>query len=303
MIFLQSMLIFSGSSNQPLASKIAEACGGKPGEVLIETFANGERRVRILSDVRRKFVVLVQSFSHPVDTHIMEFLLMADALERAGSKKVIAVIPWLGYSLQDKVFTEGEPIAAKVVADLISHAFTSRTMLLDLHNSSIPGFFAIPTQHLRARGLFAQYARDHFDIHNVVAISPDFGGLKPARVFADELGVPLANIDKHRDLDTGEIKNMGIGGNSVEGKICLVYDDVINTGGTVVEGAKFLKQHGAKEVHFFVSHGLFAGEGMSKMADSAIDSVVITDSIFHRDLPEKVKVVSVAKLFADEIKE
>lgn len=297
------MFIFSGTSNPKLATKITEACQGIPGEVMIEQFANGEKRIRILSDVRRKEVAIVQSFSQPVDSNIMEFLLMADALERAGAKRVTAIIPWMGYSLQDKVFTEGEPIAARVVADLISHAYTKRVLMLDLHNSSIPGFFSVPTQHLRAISLFEQYAKLHFQMSDVVVVSPDFGGIKQARVFADRLHIDLANIDKHRDLNTGAIRAVGISGANVQGKVCLVYDDVISTGGTVVEVAKFLKENGAREVHFFVSHGIFAGGGMEKMSDSAIDSVVITDSIMHEQFSDKIKIISVAQLFADEIVE
>lgn len=292
------MLIFSGLSNQPLAHKIAEQSGGELGEVLIEKFSNGEKRVRVLTDVRGKQTAVVQSFSQPVDEHIMEFVLMADALERAGARRVIAVIPWMGYSLQDKVFREGEPMAARVVADLISNAYTKRVLLLDLHNSSIPGFFSVPTQYLRALDLFVEYAqREHIN-EEIVVVSPDFGGIKQSRVFADKLSVGLANIDKNRDLESGEITTMGIAGSSVEGKVCLIYDDVINTGGTLVEVAKFLKEKGAKEVHFYVSHGLFAGDGLEKMSEPAIDSVVITDSVHHDNLPEKIKVVSVAKLFA-----
>ncbi len=297
------MFVFSGTSNVPLAQKITGYCHATNGEVMIETFANGEKRVRVHSEVRRQEVVLVQSFSNPVDSNIMEFLLIADALERAGARRVIAVVPWMGYSLQDKVFTDGEPIAARVVADLISHAYTKRVMLLDLHNSSIPGFFSVPSTHVRAISLFEKYAREHFDVNQVVVVSPDFGGLKQARVFADRLHVHLSNIDKHRDLDSGAVSTVGIAGAEVDGKICLVYDDVINTGGTVVEVAKFLKEKGAKEVHFMVSHGLFAGDGMQKMTDSAIDSVVITDSIVQKDPLEKIKVISVAELFAREILE
>jgi ribose-phosphate pyrophosphokinase len=295
------MFIFSGSSNPKLAAKIAEKANAIPGDVSIEVFANGEKRVRILSDVMGKEVAIVQSFTSPVDSNIMEFLLMADALERAGSRRVIAIIPWMGYSLQDKVFRDGEPIAARVVADLISHAFTRRVLLLDLHNSSIPGFFSVPTQHLRAISLFEQYVKNQFQLSDAVVVSPDFGGIKAARVFADRLGVELANIDKHRDLHTGKVTPMGVAGHSIKDKICFVYDDVINTGSTVVEGAKFLKEHGAREVHFCVSHGLFANGGMKKMTEEAIDSVVITDSVYHPELSEKVKVVSAADLFAQAI--
>lgn len=295
------MLIFSGSSNPALAQKIAEKAPAILGEVMIETFKNGEKRVRILSDVKGQEVVVVQSFSQPVDTHIMEFLLMTDALERAGAERVVAVIPWMGYSLQDKVFVEGEPIAARVVADLISHAYTKRVILLDLHNSSIPGFFSVPTQHARAIDLFEQYAKEHFQMNDVVVISPDFGGIKQARVLADRLHVNLANVDKHRDLNSGEVTTVGIAGDSVEGKICLVYDDVVNTGSTVIQVAKFLKEKGAREVHFMVSHGIFAGDSMKKMVDSVIDSIIITDSIAHSELEEKVKILSVDQIFADEL--
>jgi ribose-phosphate pyrophosphokinase len=295
------MFIFSGSSNPKLAQKITELANAIPGDVMIETFKNGEKRVRILSDVRGKKVALVQSFSNPVDAHIMEFLLISDALERAGAQRVVAIVPWMGYSLQDKVFVEGEPIAARVVADLISHAFTERVLLLDLHNSGITGFFSVPSQHLRATGLFEQYANIHFQMNDVVVVSPDFGGIKQARVFADRLHVNLANVDKHRDLETGQVSTVGIAGDTVEGKICLVYDDVINTGGTVVEVARFLKDRGAREVHFFISHGIFAGEAMQKMSDPVIDSVVVTNSIMHPHLEEKIKVLNVAQLFADQL--
>lgn len=295
------MFIFSGSSNQKLAAKIAEKANAIPGEVSIETFANGEKRIRVMSAVRGQEVAIVQSFSNPVDSNIMEFLLIADALERAGSKQVHAIIPWMGYSLQDKVFREGEPIAARVVADLISHAFTQRVFLLDLHNSSIPGFFSVPTTYIRALSLFVQYAKNTFHMQDVMVVSPDFGGIKQSRTFAEELHVNLAHINKHRDLSSGDVTTVGISGPSIEGKICLVYDDVINTGGTVVEVAKFLKENGAREVHFCVSHGLFAGSGMQKMEDPSIDSVIITDSIHHPEISDKIKILSVAQLFADHL--
>ncbi|MEO8582039.1 MAG: ribose-phosphate pyrophosphokinase [Patescibacteria group bacterium] len=295
------MFIFSGSSNPVLAKKIAEKANAIPGEVSIEQFANGEKRIRILSEVRNQEVVIVQSFSQPVDSNIMEFLLIADALERAGSKRVSAIIPWMGYSLQDKVFRDGEPIAARVVADLISHANTKRVFLLDLHNSSIPGFFSVPTTYIRALNLFVEYAKNTFQMKDVVVVSPDFGGIKQSRTFAEQLHVNLAHINKHRDLDSGDVSTLGVAGYPIDGKICLLYDDVINSGGTVVEVAKFLKENGAREVHFFVSHGLFADGGMRKMEEPAIDSVVISDSVHHSQIGDKIKILSVAQLFVDHL--
>ena len=300
------MIIISGSSNQKLAADLAANLNCELGEVFISTFANGERRVRILAEVSNRRAVLIQSFSDSVDSNLVEFLLLADSLERAGAREVTAVIPWLGYSLQDKVFLPGEPIAARVVADMVAHSFVHKVILLDLHNPSIAGFFSVPTIHLRALDLFVKYARENFGASGrdmaryVCAVSPDFGGLKQARVFADKLSVSLANVDKHRDLVSGQVEPMGLSG-EVDGKICLVYDDVINTGGTVVEVAKFLKLKGAREVHFLVTHGLFASGGLAKIKDQAIDSIVITDSVYHQKLPAKVKVLPIAKMVGERL--
>lgn len=295
------MKLISGTSNLPLAQKIAQVLGAPMIDLEISTFANGEKRIWVKDDIAGENVSLVQSFNTPVDENIVETLLIVDALERAGARHINLVIPWLGYSLQDKVFRDGEPIAARVIADLLSNSHAKRAVLLDLHNSSIPGFFSIPTQHILALKPFAQYVRDHFDLSQAIVVSPDFGGLKRARTFADELGLELGNIDKHRDLTTGHVTPKGVSGD-VSGKICLIYDDVINTGGTVVEVAKFLKEKGAREVHFLVTHGLFASEGMQKMEDTSIDSVVITNSIHHPELPSKIKTIDSASLFAESIK-
>ena len=188
-----------------------------------------------------------------------------------------------------------------MIADLISNAYVKRVHLLDLHNTSIPGFFAIPTQHHSPMMLFKKYIKENLDIKNAIVVSPDFGGLKRARVFANELKLELANIDKHRDLNTGKVTPMGISGN-VAGKICLIYDDIINTGSTVVEVARFLKERKAKEVHFLVTHGIFAQNGLTAMTDESINSVIITDSIAHQELPEKIIVLETADLFAKALK-
>lgn len=290
----ENMIIFSGSSHRSLLQQIV----GKSvvaGEVELSKFPNGEKRVRLLTDVENQHVAILQSFSAPVDEMVVEAVLLADAMERSGAKSVTMVIPWLGYSLQDKVFRSGEPLAARVIADVVSHAFVDRVILLDLHNPSITGFFSVPTVHLRAMQMYVEYVKKQFDMNSVVVVSPDFGGLKQAHVFADHLGVELANVDKHRDLHSGKVTTVGLAG-EVQDKICLVYDDVINTGGTVVEVAKFLKESGAKEVHFCVTHGLFAGEGLKKMSDDAIDSIIITDSVEQPNLPDKVKILSIGHM-------
>lgn len=295
------MKIISGTSNRALAQNIAKKLGTKLVDTQIGKFENGEKRVWIKENLNGENVVLVQSFSQPVDEYIIEFLLIVDALERAGARNINAVLPWMGYSLQDKLFRSGEPISAKIVADLVSHTYVKRVHLLDLHNTSIPGFFSIPTHHHSALSLFSDYIINNVDRKKSVIVSPDFGGLKRSRILADELELDLINIDKHRDLSTGKVTPMGISGD-VAGKICLIYDDIINTGSTVVEVAKFLKQNKAKEVHFFVTHGIFAQNGLTYMHDESINSVVISNSILHTQLPEKIVVLDTTDIFVKALK-
>jgi ribose-phosphate pyrophosphokinase len=294
------MKVIAGSSNPTLAKEIADGLQLELIQTEINTFANGEKRVWIKDTIRGENVILVQTFSQPADEHIMEFLLLVDALQRLGARHVNAVIPWLGYSLQDKVFREGEPIASKVVADLISHAYVKRAFLMDLHNSSTPGFFSIPTHHLSAMPLFIEYVRQNFDVSQSVVASPDFGGIKRARTFASKLEVELVNIDKHRDLTTGETTAMGLHGN-VQGKNVFILDDVINTGSTVVTAGSFLKSQGAKSVHFMSTHGIFADNGQDRVDTSEVDSVIVTNSI-PQDVPsKKIKTISCAPLFCEAL--
>jgi len=294
------MKIISGSSNPVLAESIAQKLQYEMVETDISHFANGEKRVWIKGTVKGQNIALVQSFSNPTDEHLMEFLLIADALERMGARHVNLIVPWMGYSLQDKVFREGEPIAAKVVANLVSSAYIKRGFLLDLHNSSTPGFFSIPTQHLSAIDLFVNHVKSNCDLASCIVASPDFGGLKRARTFAEKLNLELVNIDKHRDLNTGEAEALGVSGD-VTGKEVLIFDDVINTGSTVVTASEILKAKGAKAVHFLAAHGIFANDGNQTIDQSQVDSVIITNSIAHENLSSKIKVVDCSELFADAL--
>lgn len=295
------MKLIAGSSNLPFAHQLATHLQLEVGDVEISQFANGEKRVWIKEPVKGQNVILVQSFSHPTDQHIMEFLLLADALERLGARHVNLVMPWMGYSLQDKSFRDGEPIAAKVVANLVSNAYIKRAFLLDLHNSSTPGFFSIPTHHLSAMDLFAQYVRDHFEVGQCVIASPDFGGLKRARVFAEKLDLPLVNIDKHRDLSSGQVKALAVSGN-VKGKEVIVFDDLINGGGTVHSCAELLKESGAVRVHFFATHGPLVESALTILNTSPVDTVVVTNSIYHQASSPKVVTLDVSPIFADALK-
>ena len=295
------MLILSGSSNPKLANAIAGALQTQVVEVEIQKFANGEKRVWVKGELRGQNVTLVQSFSDPTDEHIIETLLIADAVERLGARNLNLVLPWMGYSLQDKVFRLGEPIAAKVVANLVSSSYIKRAFLLDLHNSSIPGFFSIPTEHVSLIDTFVDHCKQHFDLSQVVVASPDFGGLKRARVFADKLGVGLVNFDKKRNLETGKIEITNLHGD-VSGKVVLTFDDVIVSGGTVIEIANVVNQNHAKSVHFIATHALFADHALEKINSSTIDSIITSDSVALQGTTQKVVSISCADVFAQALR-
>ena len=222
------MKIFSGSSNPSLAQEIAAGLGTSLSEIELSRFPNGEARVWVKTDVQRENVVLIQSFSEPVDFHIIEFSLIVDALRRAGARKIISVIPWFGYGLQDKAFRFGEPIAAKVIADFVSRE-VRRHILVNLHSDSIVGFFPVPATQTSALSLFVEYLQKQ-DLKNAVVVSPDFGAIKRNRVFANFLEVPQYYINKERDRVTGEITVHELS-HSVSGKHCLLLDDLIRVAG------------------------------------------------------------------------
>jgi ribose-phosphate pyrophosphokinase len=244
----------------------------------------------------------VQSFSTPVDEHVLETLLLVDALERLGAKELTLIIPWMGYSLQDKVFREGEAIAAKVVANVLSNTFINRIFLLDLHNPSIPGFFSVPTYHLSAKNLFINELKSTSQLEDAVVVSPDFGGLKRARSFAQSIDAPLLNIDKSRDLRTGQVTAHALHGGEVAGKNVLIFDDVIVSGGTVAESANLLKKEGARRVTFIATHGIFCNDGLETIEQSQIDQLLVSNSIAQPadrlTQAPKTNYLSLGKLFA-----
>ncbi|HSW90357.1 MAG TPA: ribose-phosphate pyrophosphokinase [Patescibacteria group bacterium] len=292
------MILLSGSSNQPFAQKIAQNLGGKLGAVELSKFPDDELRVRVLEEVKGQDVALIQSFSTPVDSNIIEFSLLTDALFRLGARRVFAVIPWLGYSLQDKVFLPGEPIAAKVIATILSSLSIYRFILMSLHNNSIQGFFTNPSSVLSADEIFAQDIQAH---QNVVLVAPDFGGLKRVGKFAGSLNLPYVNIDKHRDLTTGQVTVQSLSGD-VSGKTAVIVDDVINGGSTAVETAKVLREKGATKIIMYVTHALLADDAGKKLQDSELDEVVVTDTVdTSKKSFAKLRVLSVASVFAKEL--
>ncbi|HEX9817626.1 MAG TPA: ribose-phosphate pyrophosphokinase [Patescibacteria group bacterium] len=294
------MKIIAGSSNPQLAKTIAKNLKTPLVACEISKFSNGEKRIRVGKEAKREHILLVQSFSEPVDEHIIETLLIADALERLGTRSVELFVPWFGYSFQDKVFQEGEPLSAKVIARIVESTCIKKVYLLDLHNISIPGFFSIPTYHLSGVDIFVDYAKKEFDLTNTMVVSPDFGGLKRARVFADALSLDLASVEKRRNLKTGEVTTTKLDG-EVSGKIVLIFDDAILSGGTTIEVSKFLKEKGAKQVHFFATHGVFTGKALADLSKSKVNSVVVSNSIAHNEHPKKITVLDVSPALVENL--
>ncbi len=294
------MKLLAGSSCPTIANQLAEILDIPQIDCSISKFSNGEKKVWIKDKLRGINVTLVQSFVDPVDETIIETLLIIDALERMGARRIILAIPWMGYSLQDKVFRKGEPISAKVIATLISDTYVKRVLLMDLHNDSIPAFFDLPTSYLSGLDIFAKYVTDNFDLKQSVIASPDFGGLKRARTFAKKLDLNLINIDKERDLNTGQVKTLDLHGD-VENKTAILIDDVIVSGGTLIETASCLKKFGANKVIFIASHGLFTGNAVEKIQKSEVDEVVVTNTIEPQKFPKKFKVLDVASVFAEDL--
>ncbi len=299
------MHIISGSSNPQLANELLEAIQKQtPTSSLITCqiakFANDEKKIWIKDKdkVHGQKICLLQSFSKPVDENIIETLLIIDALERLGAKEISVIVPWMGYSFQDKIFREGEAIAAKVIANLILSKLINRVFLLDLHNDSIPGFFSTASYHLSARDLFIAHLKKSYDLKDAVVVSPDFGGLKRARLFANQLELPLLNIDKSRDLQTGAVTAHALHGGEVVGKNAIVFDDAIMSGETVAKTAALLKKEGALQVIFIATHGIFCNNGVQTINNSQVDRVIISDSIWQQEKSNKIEVIKLAPLLA-----
>jgi len=296
------MLIFTGNANPKLAKKICQHLKIKLGKALVGRFSDGEVRVKIEDNVRGRDVFVIQPTCPPVNENLMELLIMLDALRRASARRITAVIPYFGYARQDRKDQPRVPITAKLVANLLTIAGASRILTLDLHAGQIQGFFDIPLDHLYAVNVFIEYFKKLKIKNNLVVVSPDVGGIKMARAYAKRFKASLAIVDKRRNSpDSTEVMHL-LG--EVKGKTAILVDDLIATGSSLVEAAKVLKEKGAKKIYACVTHGVLSGDAVKKLESSFIDFLVITDSI---PLPpekksRKIKVVSVAGLFAEAIK-
>ena len=300
------MQIFSGSSNQELAAKIAKIARQKLGQVMIECFANGETKLRVTEPKVEGRVAIVQSMSAPTNEMLVEFCLLADALRRAGAREIVVVVPWMGYSKQDKVFRIGEPLSAKVAAQILQTAKPDRIITFDLHNRATLGFFDVPVVELSAKPLFVEYFAKKKTTKTVV-VAPDEGAVKASAEFARELGVPIVYLDKRRDLASGQVTVARASG-EVAGAEAIITDDMIVTGETAMKVAQYLKAHGAIRVAVGATHDLQVPGVRERLKQSEIDEIVVTDTVEEQDARRekidargKLKVLSVAQMIAGEL--
>ncbi len=296
------MVVFGGTSNAPLAQEICAVLGSSLGRALVTTFKDQETRVRIEENVRGADVFVIQSTCSPVDHHIMELLMMIDALRRASADRVTAVVPYYGYAKQEKKKAGREPISAKLVANLIATAGADRVVALDLHAAAIEGFFDIPVDHLRANPIMADSFRRRLGHDDIVVVSPDSGGVSRALDFSLRVGGHLAIIAKQRPQpDQAEVLEM-VG--DVRGRTTVIVDDMISTGGTLIEAAEMLMERGAAEVYACATHGILAGDAADLIQHSPIKEVITTNTIpLQVDKQgDKIHQISVAPLLAEAIR-
>jgi ribose-phosphate pyrophosphokinase len=293
--------IFSGSANRKLTSEICDIIGLPLGETKVQRFADGEIYFQLLENVRGVDVFVVQPTCNPVDQHLVELLIMIDALKRASAGRITVVVPYYGYARQDRKDRPRVAISSKLVADLITTAGANRALFMDLHAAQIQGFFNIPVDHMFASPVMVSYFRK-LDLPNLTVVSPDAGGVERARFFATKMGAPLAIVDKRRtDINVTEVMNV-IG--DVQGKTCLIIDDIVDTAGTLVKTADALLENGATKVYACASHPVLSGPAIKRIADSRLEELVVTNSIPLREEAqklEKIKVLSIAGLLAATI--
>lgn len=294
--------LIAGSANEPLAQAIAGELGIGLMERRIETFPDAETYVRLGASVRGRDAYILQPTSAPVNDNLVELALLIDTVRRASAGRVTAVIPYYGYARQDRKDRPRVPISAKLVADLLTTAGANRILTLDLHAGQIQGYFNIPVDHLYATPVTVAYFQ-RLKLKNLTVVSPDTGGVERARAFAKKLRAPLAIIDKRReDADTVEVMNV-IG--DIQGRACLIVDDMIDTGGTLGRAASTLMEKGAVKVFACCVHGVFAKDAINKICDSPLERVVATNSIPLSPTGqqcERIKILSVARLFAEAIR-
>ena len=297
------MKILSGTSNPKLSKDICKRLKLKLVNTNIKRFADGEIYVEINENIRGNSVFVIQSTSNPANDNLMELLLVIDALKRSSAKNITAVIPYYGYARQDRKVAPRTSISAKVVANLLTNAGASRIVTVDLHAGQIQGFFDMPVDNLFTTPLFAKYIKKKFKNKNLICVSPDVGGVQRTRGLATRIKADLAIIDKRRPKP-GQSQVMNIIGN-VKGKTCIIVDDIIDSGGTIVNAVEALKKAGAIDVYVFITHAVLSGEAIAKIKKSKIKKLIITDTIDNSNKIKnnnKIEVLSISSLMAEAIK-
>ena len=298
-----SIKLVAGNSNPVLAKEIASWLDLSLTKAIVRRFADMEIFVEIQENVRGSDVFVIQSTSFPANDHLMELLIITDALRRASARRITAVVPYFGYARQDRKAGPRTPISAKLVANLITHAGADRVMTLDLHAGQIQGFFDIPTDNLYASPVMVRDIRERFDLGNVMVVSPDVGGVVRARGLAKRINAPLAIIDKRRErAGVSEVMNI-IG--DVDGRRCILIDDIVDSAGTLCNAAEALMEHGAKSVSAYVTHGVLSGGAVARVTASPMEKLVTTDSILATEavrVAQNIRQLSIAPLMAEAIK-
>ena len=285
------MKLLSGNSNKPLSKNIAKYLKSKLVNSSIRNFSDGEIYVEINENIRGNSIFIIQSISSPANDNLMELLLCIDALKRSSAKNITAVIPYFGYARQDRKVVPRTSISAKLVSNLITKAGADRVVTVDLHAGQIQGFFDIPVDNLFATPIFARHVRKKIKSKKIVCVAPDVGGTERARALGKLLNVGLAIVDKRRPKP-GQSQVMNVIGD-VKEKTCVIVDDIIDSGGTIVNAAKALKERGAKEVYVYITHGVLSGDAVKKIKNSVIKNLVITDTIDNGKKTKNVKNIEV----------
>ncbi len=297
------MKILTGNSNKHLSQKISKFLKNRLVNSNIRKFADGEIYVEINENIRGNSIFLIQSVSSPANDNLMELLLSIDALKRSSAKNITAVIPYFGYARQDRKVVPRTSISAKLVSNLIAKAGADRVVTVDLHSGQIQGFFDIPVDNLFATPIFARHIKKKLKKNNIICVAPDVGGTARARALGKLLNVDLAIVDKRRPAP-GKSEVMNVIGN-VKNKTCILVDDIIDSGGTIVNAASELKKRGAKDVHVYVTHGVLSGNAVEKIKRSSIKNLVVTDTIDNSTKVKKAKnieVLTISNLVGEAIK-
>ena len=290
------MKLLTGNSNKSLSKNIAKYLKSKLINSSIKKFSDGEIYIEINENIRGNSIFIIQSISSPANDNLMELLLCIDALKRSSAKNITAVIPYFGYARQDRKVVPRTSISAKLVSNLITKAGADRVVTVDLHAGQIQGFFDIPVDNLFTTPIFARHAKKNIKGKNIICVAPDVGGTERARALGKILDVELAIVDKRRPKP-GQSKVMNVIGN-VKDKTCIIVDDIIDSGGTIINAAKALKDRGAKEVYVYITHGVLSGEAIEKIRKSVIKKLVITDTIDIQDKIKKAKNIEVLPISA-----